>query len=68
MILWTSSGKSCSVYHNLIEFSDVTERIVGGEIRTALGAYADLLSTSIVLAMSFLIVAFLHRKRIYLRL
>lgn len=54
--------------HNLIEFSNVTERIIGGEIRTALGVYADLLSTFIVLAMSFLIVGYLHRKRVYLRL
>ena len=54
--------------HNVVDFRKLAARFVGGPIEQALGNYGDLLVTCGVLAVSFLLVHFLYRRKIFLRL
>jgi predicted acyltransferase len=54
--------------HNLIDFPKLANRLVGGPIKAGFGDYGELLVTVIALGMSFLLVNFLYRKKIFLRL
>ncbi|MBT5062421.1 MAG: DUF1624 domain-containing protein [Verrucomicrobia bacterium] len=53
--------------HNIVDLNGLANRFVGGPIKASLGGYAEALVLATVTAMSFLLVWFLHRKRIYLR-
>jgi hypothetical protein len=53
--------------HNIVDINGLANRFVGGPIKASLGGYAEALVLATVTAMSFLLVWFLHRKRIYLR-
>lgn len=54
--------------HNLLDFPKLAERLVGGEIKAAFGAYGDLLVTVVVLLLSFGLAYSLYRKKIFLRI
>ena len=58
--------------HNLIRFRDISLRLLGGDIQSALNEWSagvgDLLVALGVLFLSFLLCWILHRKRIFLRL
>ena len=54
--------------HNLIDFPRLAHRLAGGPIEELFGSYGELLITVVVLGLSFLIVRFLYRKKIFLRL
>lgn len=54
--------------HDIIDFNKAAHRIVGGPIKASLGNYGDVLVTTIVLLMSFLLVRFLYRRKLFLRL
>lgn len=53
--------------HRFLRFEDLANRLVGGPIKGALGSYGEVLVLAVVVAMSFGLVRFLHRKQIYLR-
>ena len=50
--------------HNIVDINGLANRFVGGPIKASLGGYAEALVLATVTAMSFLLVWFLHRKRI----
>ena len=54
--------------HNIIDFPKLAERFAGGPIKASFGAYGELLITSIVLGLSFVLVRYLYRRKIFLRL
>ena len=54
--------------HNMIDFRRLARRLVGGPVEAALGNYGYLLVTCCILAMSFLLVRFLYRRKLFLRL
>ena len=54
--------------HNLIDFPKVAHRFAGGPIKEMFGAYGDVVITSVVILMTFAIVRFLYRRKIFLRL
>ena len=54
--------------HSFIDFESIAERVVGGPVKAAAGAYGNLLLTLAVAGMSFLLVGFLYRRKIFLRL
>ena len=53
--------------HNLINFGSLSERFVGGPIEKMAGRYGDLVVAGGAAALSFLLVWFLYRKKIFLR-
>jgi predicted acyltransferase len=52
----------------LVPFEPIAERLVGGPVIAGLGAYGDLLVSAVVLALTFVLAWFLHRRQIFLRL
>src|SRR6266581_3657044 len=54
--------------HEFIDFRDLAKRLVGGPVQAGFGAYGELLVAAVVIAMTFLIVNFLYRRKIFLRL
>jgi predicted acyltransferase len=54
--------------HNLVDLNALANRLVGGPIKACFGLFAELLVTVVVVAFSFLIVWFLYRRKIFLRL
>jgi predicted acyltransferase len=53
---------------NIVDFRALAERIAGGPVKAFFGAYGELLITSLVLGMVFLLVRFLYQRRVFLRL
>jgi predicted acyltransferase len=54
--------------HNLVNFSAIANRLVGGPIKSSFGQYGEVLVTAVVVAITFAIVHFLYRKKLFLRL
>jgi len=54
--------------HNLVDFGALANRFVGGPIKAGLGAYGEVLVAAVVVALTFLAVHFLYRRKIFLRL
>jgi predicted acyltransferase len=54
--------------HNIIDFGKLADRLVGGPIKESFGNYGQVLVTIVVLAMTFLLVRFLYRRKLFLRL
>jgi predicted acyltransferase len=54
--------------HNIVDFRSLALRLVGGPLQRFLGSYGELLVTSAILGLSFLLVRFLYRRKIFLRL
>ncbi|MDG1892726.1 MAG: DUF5009 domain-containing protein [Verrucomicrobiota bacterium] len=54
--------------HALIDFHDLANRIAGGPIKASLGSNGEVLVLLVLIAMSFGLVWFLHRKKLYLRI
>jgi predicted acyltransferase len=53
---------------NIVDFRALAERIAGGPVKAFFGSYGELLITCLVLSMSFLLVRFLYKRKIFLRL
>ena len=53
---------------NIVDFRVLAERIAGGPVKAFFGSYGELLITSLILGMSFLLVRFLYQRKIFLRL
>lgn len=54
--------------HNLIDVEKLANRFVGGPIKSSFGNYGEVLVTTVVVAMTFMFVRFLHHRKIFLRL
>jgi predicted acyltransferase len=54
--------------NNIIDFRSLATRFAGGPVMELFGNYGELLITSLILAMSFLLVRFLYQRKIFLRL
>ncbi len=53
---------------HLLTFSDLAERVVGGPVQRALGPWGAMPMALAVVGMSLLLVRFLYRRKIFLRL
>jgi predicted acyltransferase len=53
---------------NVVDFRALAERIAGGPVKAFFGIYGELLITSLVLGMVFLLVRFLYQRKVFLRL
>ncbi len=53
--------------YKFLDFENIANRIAGGPIKAALGPYGETLILALTLAMSLSLVAFLYRRRIFLR-
>jgi predicted acyltransferase len=53
---------------NLFSIGDVAEAIAGGGVKTALGAWGDLVLSLVAVALMFAMVRFLYQRKIFLRL
>jgi predicted acyltransferase len=53
---------------NIVDFRALAERIAGGPVKAFFSNYGELLITCLVLSMSFLLVRFLYKRKIFLRL
>jgi predicted acyltransferase len=53
---------------NVVNFRRLAERFVGGDIKTLLGPWSDLTTALVGLALELCVVAFLYRRKIFLRL
>lgn len=53
---------------NVVDFSGLANRLVGGPVKAALGRFGELAVSAVVLTMSLLLARFLHRRKIFLRL
>ena len=56
------------VVANVIGFQRLAQRFVGGDIRLALGNYADLVQAAVGTALAFWVVYELYKRKIFLRL
>ncbi len=54
--------------HNMVDLKMLANRLVGGPIKAGFGDYADVLVMTVITAMSFAVVHFLYRRKIFLRL
>lgn len=54
--------------HNLIDLSDLANRLVGGPIKQAFGNFSEVLVTIVVLGFTFWIVNFMYRRKLFLQL
>ncbi len=52
---------------NLVDFSAITRRLIGGNPSSYLGIYGDLFAAAVNLILVFGVVRFLYRRRIFLR-
>ena len=53
---------------NLIEYGQIAERLAGGEIKAAAGAWGDFLIAAVAMALTLIPLRFLHRRGIFLRI
>jgi predicted acyltransferase len=53
---------------NLVPFDDFAQRLVGGPIKHALGAWGDFIITLVVVGLMLAFARFLYRRKIFLRL
>jgi predicted acyltransferase len=53
---------------NLIEYGKIAERLVGGEVKTAAGAWGECLIAAVALALTLVPLRFLYRRGIFLRI
>jgi predicted acyltransferase len=53
---------------NVVNFRDLANRFVGGDVAIALGRYAELTRSLVALGLAITLVWYLHRRRIFLRL
>jgi predicted acyltransferase len=53
---------------NFCDFNALAERLVGGPVKGAFGAYGPLLVTAVAMGLSVLLVWYLQKRRIFLRL
>ena len=53
---------------NLVHFNDFADRLVGGPIQKALGAWAEFVHALVVVAIVLTICRFLYQKKIFIRL
>ena len=53
---------------SIVNFHRVAQRFVGGDISAALGRYSELAQALVTLALGLLVVRFLYRRQIFLRL
>ncbi|NWG14737.1 MAG: DUF1624 domain-containing protein [Acidobacteria bacterium] len=53
---------------NVVDFRNIAERMAGGPVKGLFGSFGELLISSLVLGMSFLLVRFLYQRKIFLRL
>lgn len=56
------------VAHNIIDFPQLAERLAGGEVKASFGVYGQLVIACVVVALTFFVVYFLYRKKIFFRL
>jgi predicted acyltransferase len=54
--------------HNILDFRGLALRFAGGPFQRLLGAYGELLTTFVIMGITFLLVHFLYRRKIFLRL
>ena len=54
--------------HKLVDFDAIAERLVGGPVAGALGAWGPVLVVTVSLALIFVVARFLYRRAIFLRL
>jgi len=66
--IWIGSN-SLAIYMitNMAGMDKLAERFVGGDIEAALGPYGDLLVTIVAVGMCLLIVRYMYRKQIFIR-
>lgn len=66
--IWIGSN-SLTIYMvtNMADFHRLAERFGGGDIAAALGRYGDLLVTVVAIGMSLLLVRYMYRKQIFIR-
>jgi predicted acyltransferase len=53
---------------NIVNFRNLANRFVGGDVAVALGSYAELVRSLVALGLALMLVWFLYRRRIFLRL
>ena len=53
---------------NLVHFDEFAERLAGGPVKEALGAWGPLAIAVLVVTMMFAFVRFLYQRQIFLRL
>jgi predicted acyltransferase len=53
---------------NLFSIDDLAELVAGGPVKTALGAWGDLVQALVAVAIMFAMVRFLYQRKIFLRL
>ncbi len=51
-----------------VEFEDLAKLFVGGHVQNAAGRYGDLLTTVTAMALLFLLLRFLYKKKIFIRI
>ncbi len=54
--------------HNLVDLEKIADRFVGGQLHEALGAAGPLVTTAVVVAITFAICRFLYQRKVFLRL
>jgi hypothetical protein len=53
---------------NLFSLGDLPELVAGGPVKTALGAWGDLVLALVAIAIMFALVRFLYQRKLFLRL
>ncbi|MGB7157544.1 MAG: acyltransferase family protein [Tepidisphaeraceae bacterium] len=53
---------------NIVNFRNLADRFVGGDVAVALGRHAELVRSGVVLGLALALVWYLHRRRVFLRL
>ena len=54
--------------HKLLDFPNIAHRFAGGPIKGIFGRYGDVVITLVIILLTFAIVRFLYRRKIFLRL
>lgn len=68
-LLWVGTNAiTAYMANNIIEYGQLAERLAGGEIKAKAGPWGELLIASVAMALTLLVVRFLYRRKIFLRL
>lgn len=54
--------------HNIVDFDELALRFAGGPIKESAGVYGELLVTTVIMALTFLLVRFMYNRKIFLRI
>lgn len=66
--LWVGTNAiTAYMAHNIVDYENLSERLAGGEIKALAGPQGELLISCVAMALTLLVLRFLYRRKVFLR-